>query len=236
MLGGDNLSKDTSKTDRPKRKSRKMQIDAFNPDTWPADSKRRLEREMHIKDIMVGRKISNSPKAMYMEEFRLKDSDAYGKNVWMDEDILERVNICLNNGGKIEHAHHLTLYSGTTDNYNDLFLDINVAGTAPNVEPIDVLQTKYNQWKNSNISYCDSISSTEIYQKQNVEIHPNPTNDFISISNIEESKKIELFSLNGKFLETVKSYNFSLKNFSEGIYILKVTFKDRVEELKVIKH
>ena len=86
------MSKDTSKTDRPKRKSRKMQIDAFNPDTWPADSKRRLEREMHIKDIMVGRKISNSPKAMYMEEFRLKDSDAYGKNVWMDEDILERVS------------------------------------------------------------------------------------------------------------------------------------------------
>jgi hypothetical protein len=38
----------------------------------------------------------------------------------MNEGILERVNICLNNGGKIEHAHHLTLYSGTTDNYNDL--------------------------------------------------------------------------------------------------------------------
>ncbi len=38
----------------------------------------------------------------------------------MNEGILKRVNICLNNGGKIEHAHHLTLYSGTTDNYNDL--------------------------------------------------------------------------------------------------------------------
>ena len=152
------------------------------------------------------------------------------------------------NGAKVVGADTRCMVEGTsslsaflrmalpTDNYNDLFLDINVAGTAPNVEPIDVLQTKYNQWKNSNISYCDSISSTEIYQKKNVEIHPNPTNDFITISNIEESKKIELFSLNGKFLETVKSYNFSLKNYSEGIYILKVTFKDRVEELKVIKH
>ena len=152
------------------------------------------------------------------------------------------------NGAKVVGADTRCMVEGTsslsaflrmalpTDNYNDLFLDINVAGTAPNVEPIDVLQTKYNQWKNSNISYCDSISSTEIYQKKNVEIHPNPTNDFITISNIEESKKIELFSLNGKFLETVKSYNFSLKNFSEGIYILKVTFKDRVEEVKVIKH
>tara|TARA_B100000900_G_C20547938_1_gene703411 strand:+ start:275 stop:1402 length:1128 start_codon:yes stop_codon:yes gene_type:complete len=38
----------------------------------------------------------------------------------MNQGILERVNICLNNGGKIDHSHHLTLYSGTTDNYNDL--------------------------------------------------------------------------------------------------------------------
>ena len=152
------------------------------------------------------------------------------------------------NGAKVVGADNRCMVEGTsslsaflrmalpTDSYNNLFLDINVAGTAPNVEPIDVLQTKYNQWKNSNISYCDSVLSTEIFQKKEVEIHPNPTNNFITISNIEESKKIELFSLNGKFLETVKSYNFSLKNYSEGIYIFKVTFKDRVEELKVIKH
>ena len=68
-----------------------------------------------------------------------------------------------------------------TDSYNNLFLDINVAGTASNVEPIDILETKYNQWKNSNISYC--VSSTEISLKKNVEIHPNPTIDFITISN-----------------------------------------------------
>ena len=183
-------------------------------------------------------------------------------NILLGQQILDSMEYCfLNtvgclpeklmaamNGAKVVGADTRCIAEGTsslsaflrmalpTDSYNNLFLDINVAGTAPNVEPIDVLQTKYNQWKNSNISYCDSISSTEIYQKKNVEIHPNPTNDFITISNIEESKKIELFSLNGKFLETVKSYNFSLKNFSEGIYILKVTFKDRVEEVKVIKH
>ena len=50
-----------------------------------------------------------------------------------------------------------------TDSYNNLFLDINVAGTAPNEEPIDVLETKYNIWKNSHISYCDSVSSIEIF-------------------------------------------------------------------------
>ena len=122
-----------------------------------------------------------------------------------------------------------------TDSYNNLFLDINVAGTAPNVEPIDVLETKYIQWKNSHISYCDSVSSTEIFQKKNIEIHPNPTNDFITISNAEESRIIELFSLNGKFLKTVKNNSVSLKNYPQGIYILRVNFEERVEEIKVIK-
>ena len=152
------------------------------------------------------------------------------------------------NGAKVVGADTRCMVEGTsslsaflrmalpTDNYNNLFLDINVAGTAPNVEPIDVLENKYNQWKNSNISYCDSVSSTKIFQKKNVEIHPNPTNDFITISNLEKSRTIELFSLNGKFLETVKTNTVSLRNYSEGIYILKVTFEDRVEEMKVIKH
>lgn len=151
------------------------------------------------------------------------------------------------NGAKVVGADTRCMVEGTsslsaflrmalpTDSYNNLFLDINVAGTAPNVEPIDVLETKYNQWKNSHISYCDSVLSTEIFQNKNVEIHPNPTNDFITISNAEESRTIELFSLNGKFLETVKTNTISFRNYPKGIYILKATFEDRVEKMKVIK-
>ena len=151
------------------------------------------------------------------------------------------------NGAKVVGADTRCMVEGTsslsaflrmalpTDSYNNLFLDINVAGTAPNEEPIDVLETKYNIWKNSHISYCDSVSSIEILQKKDVEIHPNPTNDFITISNIEESKKIELFSLNGKFLETINSYTISLRNYPKGIYILKVTFLETIEEYKIIK-
>lgn len=151
------------------------------------------------------------------------------------------------NGAKVVGADTRCMVEGTsslsaflrmalpTDSYNNLFLDINVAGTAPNVEPIDVLETKYNQWKNSHISYCDSVSSSEISQNKKVEIHPNPTNDFITISNAEESITIELFSLNGKFLETVNNNAVSLRNYPKGIYILKVTFEDRVKKMKVIK-
>ena len=151
------------------------------------------------------------------------------------------------NGAKVVGADTRCMVEGTsslsaflrmalpTDSYNNLFLDINVAGTAPNVEPINVLENKYQQWKNSQISYCDSVSSSNIYNKKDIEINPNPTNDLITISNVEESKKIELFSLNGKFLETVKTNTLSLRNYSEGIYIFKVTYEDRVEMIKVFK-
>ncbi|MEK9620456.1 MAG: T9SS type A sorting domain-containing protein, partial [Flavobacteriales bacterium] len=123
-----------------------------------------------------------------------------------------------------------------TDSYNNLFLDINVAGTASNVEPIDILENKYNQWKNSHTSYCDSVSSNEIFQKKNVEIHPNPTYDLITISNVEGSNKIELFSFNGEFLENINGNTVSLRNYPKGIYIIKITFEDRVEEMKVVKY
>ena len=151
------------------------------------------------------------------------------------------------NGAKVIGADTRCMAEGTsslsafvrmalpTDGYNNLFLDINVAGTAPNVEPIDVLENKYNLWKNSHISYCDSISSNIIAQKNDIKIHPNPTNDLFTISNVEQSNKIELFNLNGKYLKTVMGSTVSLREYSEGIYILKVIFKDRIEEIKVIK-
>ena len=152
------------------------------------------------------------------------------------------------NGAKVVGADTRCMVEGTsslsaflrmalpTDSYNNLFLDINVAGTAPNVEPIDILKTKYNLWKNSHVSYCDSVSNSKITTRKEIEIHPNPTNNLITISNIEEAKSIELFSLNGQFLETVNGNIVRLRNYPQGIYILKVTLKNSVKEIKVIKN
>lgn len=38
----------------------------------------------------------------------------------MNQAILDRIDICRKNSGTIDHTHHLTLYSGITNNYNDL--------------------------------------------------------------------------------------------------------------------
>ena len=49
-----------------------------------------------------------------------------------------------------------------TDHKDTLFIDINIAGTATGVEPIDELQTKYNTWKTNNDYNCnDFISVSE---------------------------------------------------------------------------
>ena len=47
-------------------KGAKNMIDPFDPETWPAESKRRLEREMQIKDVLMGHKVSTSPKKQWI--------------------------------------------------------------------------------------------------------------------------------------------------------------------------
>ena len=50
-----------------------------------------------------------------------------------------------------------------------------------------------------------------------------------------EALKQKLYDLNGKLLETTNNTNVSLADYSSGVYLLKVAYGDRVEEVKVIK-
>ena len=75
----------------------------------------------------------------------------------------------------------------------------------------------------------------EFYDGFNV--YPNPTkeNIIISIENYYGNIKTEVFDLIGNKLQTTNETTISLRNYSKGIYILKVAYSDRVEEVKVIK-
>ena len=67
--------------------------------------------------------------------------------------------------------------------------------------------------------------------------YPNPTNENITISieNYYGKIKTEVYDLIGNKLLITNKTNISLRDYAKGIYILKVAYGDRVEELKVIK-
>ena len=122
-----------------------------------------------------------------------------------------------------------------TDIYNDLFLDINVAGTAPNIEPIDILENKYNLWKTNHPTYCQSVSFDDVVFDKYINVHPNPTADIITVNSSSQITIIEVFDILGNKIMTSNSKTINLIPYTNGIYILKIAFGDVLEEIKVIK-
>ena len=66
---------------------------------------------------------------------------------------------------------------------------------------------------------------------------PNPTQDYINISvnNFNGDIKTQVCDLFGNKLQTTNETTINLSGYSKGIYILKVSFDERIEELKVVK-
>ena len=82
------------------------------------------------------------------------------------------------------------------------------------------------------------LSNTEsISQKSDFTIYPNPTKENITLNiyNFNGSIKAEVYDIIGNKLQTTNETTISLQDYVRGIYLLKVAYGDRVEEVKVIK-
>ena len=68
-------------------------------------------------------------------------------------------------------------------------------------------------------------------------LFPNPTNDLITIDikGNNGSINVEVYDLQGRLLQTTNSTTISLKDYAKGVYVFRVSYGDRVEELKVVK-
>ena len=92
--------------------------------------------------------------------------------------------------------------------------------------------------KTDNI-YCTGgpgLSIVEVSSQLN--IFPNPTNENITISieNFNGNIQTEVYDLIGNRLQSTNETTISLRDYARGIYIFKVAYGDRVEEIKVIKN
>ena len=80
-------------------------------------------------------------------------------------------------------------------------------------------------------------NSENISQKSTFSIYPNPTaeNFTIRINNFNGNIQTEVYDLIGNKMQITNETNISLRDYSKGIYILKVAYGDKVKEVKVIK-
>ena len=86
-------------------------------------------------------------------------------------------------------------------------------------------------------SNCFDFSSVE-EQSTIIEVFPNPTNNYINIvlPGFENKVHTELYDLNGRLLETSNNNAIvSLKNYQRGIYLLKVTYGEKTELVRVVR-
>ncbi|WP_158233232.1 DUF4832 domain-containing protein [Reichenbachiella sp. 5M10] len=96
----------------------------------------------------------------------------------------------------------------------------------------------YNELGNS--SYSETISGKtgepilEIGTSQNFTLYPNPTTDFIQLS--EAFERIDIYSLSGmKLISSTDSAQIDLSQLQAGVYILRIKDGQSTTAIKVIK-
>lgn len=85
-----------------------------------------------------------------------------------------------------------------------------------------------------------SCSTTTFIKKNNsnINLHPNPTHQkvFFQIRDYNGSVETQIYDLSGRLLENTNSKIINLENYTKGIYMFKISYANKVEELKVVKH
>ncbi|MCK9450908.1 MAG: DUF1028 domain-containing protein [Bacteroidales bacterium] len=116
------------------------------------------------------------------------------------------------------------------DNEADsLYLDLNVPETPDGVEPIDELQTLYNEWLNW-VGQQEKQADNQLF-----EVFPNPAQQWVQFRHTlqkTEQLEVELLDLQGRLLEKVSVDNSSgrinVKDIKPGLYILNLKQGERV--------
>ncbi len=89
----------------------------------------------------------------------------------------------------------------------------------------------------SQFKVVDSLNTIIANIENLILLYPNPTNNLITvdINGYNCSFNIEIYDLQGRLLETTNKTTISLKKDSKGIYVFRVSYGDKTEEMRVLR-
>ncbi len=133
----------------------------------------------------------------------------------------------LSNAGQFSgtDTQTLTISSTTMSNNNTLYRCI--------------VTESSNCMDTTDVSTLTVIDNTSINENglSNLTIYPNPTPDQITIDikGYNGVVNVEVYDLQGRLLETTTNTIVSLKKHAKGIYVLKVSYGEITEEVRVVR-
>jgi len=79
-------------------------------------------------------------------------------------------------------------------------------------------------------------SAREVENEEEFFVYPNPTNDILNITNPHQISTYQIFQLDGKLITQGNNFPIDISKFTNGIYFLKITTKNKeIINHKIIK-
>ena len=176
------------------------------------------------------------------------------ENLWCSYNQLTSLDLSNNTALTSLQCHNNLLTCLNIKNGNNTNLINLNSFRAMNNPNLNCIQADDSAWATLNLTYIDSQTtfsnncnypascwSTSSYIQENTtktSLFPNPANDLITlaIKNYNGSFNVEIYDLQGRLLESTKSKTISIKKYSKGLYIFRVSYANKSEELRVLRN
>jgi hypothetical protein len=92
-----------------------------------------------------------------------------------------------------------------------------------------------------NVEFKDCIVGIEGIGKNELKMHPNPTNSILTLEmGISDQYHVEITSMNGQFISSIRvegtTHHIDLSSYQKGVYFITIRSKDFVTTKKIIKY
>ena len=76
------------------------------------------------------------------------------------------------------------------------------------------------------VTVVETMGVNDFASRKGVQVYPNPSSDFVQIKSDVEVDFVQVYSLTGQLIKTVKANKLDLRGYVSGNYVLKIHTKD----------